>query len=258
MERKKSSHLITHDPRRDRLFLDPDRDLTQFSFDQDVAAVFDDMLERSIPYYRDLQQLIARFSSHFVKPNSVLYDLGCSTGTTLKEIINITKAQQTHYLGVDLSRPMIEKARASLSSDFPDESVTLMTHDLNNPLIFKAPCYFMSLILSLQFTAIQRRLPLLNNIYKSLEPGGALVLVEKIHLETPLLESLYTREYHHFKEDNGYSPLEINRKQRALKQTLLPLSLTQNTQLLMDAGFSTITPFYQWLNFAGLIAIKGT
>ena len=48
----------------------------QFEFDADVAAVFDDMLQRSVPFYQEVMQLTSRFACAYTKEHGRIYDLG--------------------------------------------------------------------------------------------------------------------------------------------------------------------------------------
>jgi tRNA (cmo5U34)-methyltransferase len=64
-------------------------------------------------------------------------------------------------------------------------------------------------------------------------------------------------EFHHqFKEENGYSKLEISQKREALENVLIPWTVEQNSELIRSAGFSTVDLFFKWNNFAGFIALK--
>jgi hypothetical protein len=67
---------------RDNLF-DTAAPAVRFEFNEQVAAVFDDMLNRSIPFYREVISLTAGILARTLAPGDTVYDLGCSTGTTL-------------------------------------------------------------------------------------------------------------------------------------------------------------------------------
>ena len=58
----------------------------QFEFDEKVASVFDDMLNRSVPFYENVIDLISDLVIKNSKENHIITDLGCSTATTLLEI----------------------------------------------------------------------------------------------------------------------------------------------------------------------------
>ena len=42
----------------------------QFEFDEEVASVFDDMLDRSVPFYKQMQKLSITFANNFLKDDS--------------------------------------------------------------------------------------------------------------------------------------------------------------------------------------------
>ncbi len=56
-----------------------------FVFNERVVEVFDDMLDRSIPFYKEVIGSAARLLDIYLNTDDTVYDLGCSTGTTLLE-----------------------------------------------------------------------------------------------------------------------------------------------------------------------------
>src|SRR6476646_8245595 len=70
--------------KHDDIFSAPEKPAFDFEFDAEVAFVFDDMLERSVPFYLEQQNMIQTMSKSFWLPDTHVYDLGCSTGTTLE------------------------------------------------------------------------------------------------------------------------------------------------------------------------------
>ena len=84
-ERIKRNETTIH---KDDIFLDKNSP-TKFEFNSDVAEVFDDMLERSVPLYRECQDLTVNWCKRLATPDRCVYDLGCSTGsliTTTRQI----------------------------------------------------------------------------------------------------------------------------------------------------------------------------
>ena len=53
-----------------------------FKFDDAVADVFDDMINRSVPGYRTITKMSGLIASVYSLPNTNLYDLGCSLGAS--------------------------------------------------------------------------------------------------------------------------------------------------------------------------------
>ncbi len=238
---------------KDTLFLSPDYPKS-FVFDQSVADVFDNMLDRSIPFYDEIQRLIGRFCLEFATPNSTLYDLGCSTGTTLfllHQILDKTIA----FVGVDYAEAMLEKSREKLASVSSSRSLDLVQADLNTPFPFKNPSIVI-LNLVLQFLKRESRPKLLRDIYMALPKNGAVLLIEKVEPNDTVFSEMFTSVYHEFKHQNGYSKDEISRKHQALKNTLIPYSPQSNLSLLKEAGFQHCDVFFQWVNFVGIIVIK--
>ena len=109
---------------------------------------------------------------------------------------------------------------------------------------------------TLQFIPPSQRDALLKRIHDSLNPGGILVLSEKIRFPQPQLDSLFIDMYHRFKEVQGYSALEISQKRTALENVLIPETLATHRDRLREAGFSRVDTWFQCFNFASIIAFK--
>ncbi len=235
--------------KRDRVF---ENRTGAFRFDAEVAEVFDDMANRSIPLYRDLQMLIAAIVGHDLPANATIVDLGCSTGTTIGLLAKTLQRPDIKFVGLDASAEMLDKARVKATQHAFE--VTLAHQNFDTQISIPT-CDVAILNLSLQFVTPTQRLPLINAIFDALTPGGRLILVEKT-APKPATAPLATATYHAYKKANGYSEAEITHKQTALQNILIPWSEIENKRALREASFSTITPFFQWLMFKGWIAFK--
>jgi len=51
-----------------------------WQFDQEVTAVFDDMLQRSIPQYNATRMVTFEVGQRFVQPGTAIIDMGYSRG----------------------------------------------------------------------------------------------------------------------------------------------------------------------------------
>ncbi len=111
-------------------------------------------------------------------------------------------------------------------------------------------------VLTIQFTPIEYRQRIIHNVFDSLLPGGAFILVEKILADTDGLDETMVRLYYDLKHQNGYTTEEIDRKRLALEGVLVPVTAAWNEQLLRRAGFDQVDCFWRWCNFAGWLAIK--
>ncbi len=60
---------------RDTLFSAPIARLGDWTFDERVAEVFPDMIQRSVPGYSNIISMIGMLAERFVQPGTQVYDL---------------------------------------------------------------------------------------------------------------------------------------------------------------------------------------
>jgi tRNA (cmo5U34)-methyltransferase len=239
---------------RDHVFADQGRPLTDFRFTKEVATVFDDMVGRSVPFYDEIQRMIVEVAGDFAVPGTRLYDLGCSTATTLAAL-DTRVSPEVEFVGIDNSAPMLQEARRKLDALGCTRSIELICSDLHDgPVIENASV--VCLILTLQFVRPLYRERLVRRIADGLLPGGCLLLVEKVTSPNTTLNRLFIDYYYDMKRRNGYSDVEITRKREALENVLIPYRTEENHKLLRDAGFTYVEEMFRWYNFSTSIAIK--
>lgn len=234
---------------QDRFFNTPLKEVSPFQFNHEVADVFDDMLNRSIPFYPETQKLLCDLANYHLLENDRVYDLGCSTGTSLILLDSFFKEKNIEFIGVDNSAAMIEKAKEKSSSHIQYKIQNIEDID------FK-PCKIIILNYTLQFIAPEKRLHILQKISSSLIPGGFLFLGEKILSAFEKNQRLTTDIYYDFKRRNQYSELEISQKRQALENVLIPLKEREYYELLNQAQFSRVETLFKWTQFAHFIAFK--
>ncbi|MGN8481818.1 carboxy-S-adenosyl-L-methionine synthase CmoA [Helicobacter pylori] len=234
----------------------------RFCFDEKVAHVFDDMLERSIPYYHEMLNLGAYFIAQNLKeniypkslpkplPKPLIYDLGCSTGNFFIAL-NQQIQQDIELVGIDNSMPMLKKAQEKLK-DFKNARFECMDF---LEVEFKEASAF-SLLFVLQFVRPMQREVLLRKIYNSLALNGVLLVGEKIMSEDRILDKQMIELYYLYKQNQGYSHNEIAFKREALENVLVPYSLKENIALLESVGFKHVEAVFKWVNFTLLVARK--
>ena len=204
--------------------------------------------------YQECQDLAVHWCKKYAKPSTSVYDLGCSTGKFLLKLAEkLEQPKNIELIGLDNSAAMLKKAKETLINS--TLSCTMVEADLNKkPSIENASVVVMNY--TLQFVKLDNRPTLLKYIYDGLVSGGSLILIEKVESEIPDLNKTFIEFHHHFKEENGYSKLEISQKREALENVLIPWTVEQNSKLIKSAGFSTVDLFFKWNNFAGFIALK--
>lgn len=241
---------------KDQLFAERRERLDDFHFGRETAAVFDDMLNRSVPFYGEIQRMTGELISDFAAPNSNIYDLGCSTCNTFRAAAHFLEPGiAVRFIGIDSSPEMLDKGTAKLKAEKFPFDFELRQADLNEGMTFKNASVVI-LTLTLQFVRPLNRERLIRSVYNGLNDNGCLILVEKVIGENTLFNRLFIRHYYEMKRRNGYSEMEIVQKREALENVLVPYRLEENKQLLRDAGFTKFDTFFKWYNFSGMIALK--
>ncbi len=240
---------------KDTIFSAPIQKLGDFTFDEQVAEVFPDMISRSVPGYSNIITAIGMLASRFVTPNSNVYDLGCSRGAaTLSIRRNVENVEGVKIIGVDNSAPMVERARQYLNAYHSDVTVEILEADIRKIDIQNASMVVLNF--TLQFLPPEDRVALLTKIYQGLNKGGVLVLSEKFRFEEKEMDNLLIDLHHQFKRANGYSELEVSQKRTALENVMRTDSIELHKKRLKDVGFAQVELWFQCFNFGSMIAIK--
>ena len=239
---------------RDKLFADETASIGDFRFGKETASVFDDMVSRSVPFYREIQRMTGDIAADFGVAGSNLYDLGCATGTTMM-MLDPMVDPGVRFVGIDNSDDMLAKARQKLEAHGMERAYDLVNADLDQ-------CQFVEnasvavMILTLQFVRPLQRERVIRRIHEGLNESGCLILVEKITLSDSLLNRLFIKHYYEMKRRNGYSNVEISSKREALENVLIPYRFEENRDMLLNAGYRSVEEFFRWYNFCGVVAIK--
>ncbi|MCP2037579.1 carboxy-S-adenosyl-L-methionine synthase CmoA [Chryseobacterium sp. HSC-36S06] len=238
----------------DEVFREKLDQLNDFEFNDKVAGVFDDMVNRSVPYYDEMQRMTSELVKDFAKKDSLIYDLGCSTGTTMI-LMDKTVNPEIKFVGIDDSEEMLGKCREKLSRFNLHREIDLKIADLTENVPVENASV-VTMVLVLQFIRPIHRLEIVRKIYEGMNKGGAFILIEKILTEEKSFNRSFIDYYYEFKRRNNYSELEISQKREALENVLIPYKLSENLNMLKEAGFEETEVFFKWYNFAGIIAKK--
>lgn len=222
----------------------------KWEFDQEVTAVFGDMLSRSIPDYEVMRQLVTRLGAHFIHNGTNVIDVGCSTGLSAAPFVSAYPEVTYHLL--DVSRPMLDACSERFAGQ---DNVIVKHHDVTSGLDVGNASLVLS-ILSIQFTPIEHRQNIVKSIYDSLNAGGAFIFVEKVLGNCVEIDNLLVQEYYKLKSENQYTQEQIKAKRKSLEGVLVPLTAQWNEDMLRNVGFKKVDCFFRVLNFAGWVAIK--
>lgn len=239
---------------RDAIFSTPLDRVARFSFDERVVACFPDMIRRSVPGYGQILGMLGLIAQRHLRHGARVYDLGCSLGAGGLALAGRLAPDAFRYTGIDLSPAMVSRARETLAAECPDHVMEVIEGDIRQ--LEYRPAGMIVLNFTLQFLPPKDREAVVARLFAALEPGGVLVLSEKIRAEDEQENAWLVERYHDFKRANGYSDLEISQKRTALENVLVPDTLAEHHARLDQAGFSRSHTWFQLLNFASLIAFK--
>lgn len=229
-------------------------DNASWTFGNDTPKYFTDHVKRSVPFYGEGHELVAKVSDFFIKPDSTCYELGVSTGALIYKLATRHK-KSVKWVGIDIEPSMIKQAKAELN-EAPEKlkNIQLINGDIN--VYDYAPSDFVVSYYTIQFVHPRSRQDLINKIYQTLNWGGAFVMFEKVRAPDARFQDMMTNIYTDFKLEQKYTPEEIIAKSRSLKGVLEPFSTQGNLDLLKRAGFVDIMTIFKYVCFEGFLCIK--
>ncbi len=239
--------------RKDTVYANPVQ-LESFEFNAQVADVFENMIERSVPGYSLLLDMIHLITTSFAKPGTNCYDLGCALGASTLRIRQGLPAT-CHVIGVDNSPDMVQRCRTNVERDHSQASIEIRREDLRETAITNASVVVLNF--TLQFIDDRDRSRVLSRIANGMVDGGALILCEKVAFDDVQQQDRIENLHLAFKRHKGYSDLEIAQKRAALETSLIPNTVSTHRHRLHEAGFDKVEQIVQCLNFVGLLACKG-
>ena len=227
----------------------------KWKFNDKVVRVFEDMLNRSIPQYDAMRSLCFNVGRRFVREKTDIIDLGCSRGEALQPFVEAFKELDVRFIGCDVSDPMLMACEKRFSKQIESGKAKFQKIDLRTDYP-RCRSSLTLCILTMQFIPIEYRFRVLGDIYRHLNDGGALVMVEKILGNTFILDNLMVSIYYDLKKKNGYTDDQIQRKRLSLEGVLVPVTARWNEDMLRSVGFREIDVFWRWMNFCGWLAVK--
>lgn len=221
----------------------------RWTFGNDTADVFDAHVEMSVPGYRAGHAIIRELSDFHIADGARIIDIGCSTGTLIRQLATRHHRVDATFIGVDIEPRMAAAARqhtVGLSS------VQIIQQDAE--AVDYRDASLVILYYTLQFMDPHRRLAVLSMICKGMRPGGGVVLFEKTRLPDGATQDIFNQLYDSFKLHGGFAPKSVIGKQRSLRGVLTPLTSDENEALLLAAGFGAPQLAYKNLHFEGMYA----
>ena len=171
-----------------------------------------------------------------------ILDLGCGTGLELEEYFPLNPTAE--ITGIDLCRPMLD----ALEKKFPGKKLRLICASYFDEPIEKE--YFDAAVSveSLHHFTKAQKIPLYKKLQESLKEGASFILTDYFadHQER---EDYFQRELIRLKKEQG---IEDN----AFYHYDTPLTVANETDALLQAGFEKVEVLNRWENTYTLKATK--
>ncbi len=238
----------------DKIYSEKLDKIKPFEFNETVVNVFDDMLNRSIPLYKETIERQVQLSERFYQPDSMIFDFGCSNGNFGLRLLEIMGKKVFSMTAVDNSKEMLKTYKERLSNRPNEENIKLVYDKIQNIMVNNASVVIVNL--TLQFIPVSERAALIQTIYDGLLPAGILLITEKTIHDNDSLTELQQEFYYRYKKENGYSNLEISQKRDALENVLIPETIETHNKRFKNAGFGKIDIWQKWFNFTSFLCQK--
>lgn len=233
-----------------------------FRFDDEVAIIFEDMAQRSIPMYSEAHRLhLSLVKDKIMECRSsaggcTFFDIGGSTGKWLDamckgfEVSVPSDMSNCHFYVYDSSRQMIGRVK----DRFPD--ITADVFDLTKPFVVPQKADIVTMFYVLQFIPDADKHKAMQWVYDHMNPGGVLLMGQKEKQNDTVTEETFQEEYIRFRLANGYTREEIQAKTQALKNSMWCSTSSDLWMLLKDVGFGKVRETSRWLSFSTLMVSK--
>lgn len=230
-----------------------------WKFSKELVEEFDDHILRSVPRYLDCHKLAILASDFFLSDNSVVVDIGSTTGTFAEKLGQFHKTKnKLNIKCVEIENHFCNFAtkRLEKSGLLSVHNIEVLNEDINLSEMDPESIDMFTSFFTLQFIKPKLRAKLLENIYKSLNWGGGLILFEKVRGSDARFQDILNHMLNMEKISTNFTPEEIFSKTISLAGKMEPFSDKGNRQILQKAGFVDIEIIFKHINIQGYLCIK--
>ncbi|MFP1462845.1 carboxy-S-adenosyl-L-methionine synthase CmoA [Escherichia coli] len=147
---------------RDTLFSAPIARLGNWTFDEQVAQVFPDMIQRSVPGYSNIISMIGMLAERFVQPGTPGLRSGLFSGAATLSVRRNIHHDNCKIIAIDNSPAMIERCRRHIDAYKAPTPVDVIEGDIRDIAIENASMVVLNF--TLQFLEPLQRQALLDKI----------------------------------------------------------------------------------------------
>lgn len=191
---------------------------------------YDDHMLRNIAGAHEFYPFTAQLLP--MMPDAKVLDLGCGTGLELGYYFVLNPAASV--TGIDLSYKML----ANLKDKFPAQDLTLICGSYFDILLEENTYDAVVSVESLHHFTVAQKLPLYQKVFHTLTEKGYFILTDYFSL-SDMEEADHFADLALLKAENGISDQEFYHYDT-------PLTVSHETQVLLEAGFSKVEILRSW------------
>lgn len=206
--------------------------------DSNIVNSFDSHVREQLPWYDLATEAVEHIARHYIPENGIVYDIGASTGNIGRSISDILTSRHCEFIAIEKCEEMLEKYNG------PGDLIIADALEFE----FK-PFDFGVIFLSTIFMPPNKRSHFLKNFINTLNPGGAIVIVERMEASNGYISTINARLTLSNKLKAGASPSDIIMKELSLSGIQRPLSYSEIPKNAVE--------FFRLGDFAGWIIEKG-
>lgn len=200
-----------------------------------VVEGFDAHVREQLPWYEIATGAVAHIARSYIPNRGVVIDVGASTGNVGRAIAGTLDARSAELLALDPAAAMAP------AYDAPGQLVITdaETFDFAGKKPDVIVCF-----LSLMFVPVAARADLISRMQASVQPGGAIIVVDKMIPRPGYVGTVNFRLTLAAKYEAGASPAEIIAKELSIAGVQRPMS---------EEELSGFVEFFRFGDFAGFI-----
>ncbi len=161
-----------------------------------------------------------------------IIDLGCGTGLELEHYFRLNPSAQ--ITGIDLTESMLN----ALKNKFPEKDLTLICGSYFDVLFGENTFDAAVSVESLHHFTKEEKIPLYAKLCKALKDGGYFILTDYFALSDED-EKTFRNELLRLKKEQGIDDNEFYHYDT-------PLTVAHETEVLLEAGFSSVEVLNNW------------
>ena len=172
---------------------------------QDIAKEFNRHVREQLPWYDLVSDAIIHFVRHYAPTGGVIYDIGCSTGNIGVRLADLIQERGILYKPIESSQAMCNLYQGP-GQVIRADAITYEYRSFDVAILF----------LVMMFFPIKKRERFLQTLINNINPGGAIIIVDKCLPFSGYLASVLWRLTLAGKLASGVTPNDILAKELSL------------------------------------------